>query len=49
MACGHTDDVPNAVAPEVPPTPESSAVLHDIKVLARISNLYIRGIRYNRN
>ncbi|MGY8767076.1 MAG: hypothetical protein ACKVH8_01430 [Pirellulales bacterium] len=32
MACGHTDDVPNTFAPEAKSTPESSAVLHDIKL-----------------
>ncbi|MGY8767688.1 MAG: hypothetical protein ACKVH8_04530 [Pirellulales bacterium] len=30
MAFGHTDDVPNKFDPEAKPTPESSAVLHDI-------------------
>ncbi|MGY8767818.1 MAG: hypothetical protein ACKVH8_05205 [Pirellulales bacterium] len=33
MAFGHTDDVPNTFDPEAKPTPESSAVLHNVKVL----------------
>ncbi|MGY8771574.1 MAG: hypothetical protein ACKVH8_24425, partial [Pirellulales bacterium] len=32
MAFGHTDDVPNAVVPEVPPTPESSSLSPNLKV-----------------
>ncbi|PHR95416.1 MAG: hypothetical protein COA78_30200 [Blastopirellula sp.] len=31
MTYVHTDDVPNTFDPKAQPTPESSAVLHDMK------------------
>ncbi|MGY8767247.1 MAG: hypothetical protein ACKVH8_02290 [Pirellulales bacterium] len=45
MACGHTDDVPNVVEPEVTSTPESSAVLHDIKALGVPYRCFVKWTR----